>query len=104
MSKVFSHVIATDGFKSYEFYVPGLVQDEDDFFNTDCGWEMIGAITGAIDVDVRIYCFGDGESERADETDIAMLTEEFIEKECDCIQGIGFTIYMEDEEYDTADI
>lgn len=100
MSKIFSHVTVTDGFKSYEFYAPGWVQDEDDFFNTDCGWEM----TGTIDVDVRIYCFGDGESENADDADIAMLTEEFIEKECDCIQGIGFTIYMEDEEYDTENI
>ena len=100
MSKIFSRIEVYDGFKMYESYVPGWVQDADDFFDTDFGSNFMSAIFNELDVDVRIYCFGDGESENADEEDIAMLTDEFIDKECDCIQGVAFTIYMntEDEE------
>lgn len=98
MSKIFSRIEASDGFKSYEFYAPGWVQDEDDFINTDFGSNIMDIMTGDFDVDVRVYCFGEGESYPADDEDVELLTEEFIEKECDCIQTISFTIHMEDEE------
>ena len=98
MSKIFSCIAASDGFQSWEFYAPGWVQDEDDFLCTDGGSEIAELMIGDLDVDVRIYCFGDGESEAADENDIETLTEEFIDKECDCIQGLSFIIHMEDEE------
>lgn len=99
MSKIFSNVEASDGFHVWFFTVPGWVQDEDDFMCTD-QWSDIEELmmTNCLDVSVKIYCYGEGESETATEEDIEALTNEFIDKECDCIQGIGFTIYMEDEE------
>lgn len=98
MSKIFSHIAVSDGFCSWEFNAPGWVLDEDDFANTDAGSSIMDIAIGELDVDVRIYCFGEGESVSADADEVEMLTEEFIDKECDCIQGVGFTIYIEEEE------
>lgn len=104
MSKVFSHIAVSDGFLSWEFNAPGWVLDEDDFMSTDGGSDIIDLAIGDLNVDVRIYCFGEGESVSADEDEVEALTEEFIDKECDCIQGVGFTIYMEDNDDDTDNI
>lgn len=98
MSKIFSCIEASDGFHAWGFTVPGWVQDEDDFLCTDHGSEITEMMMNDIDIEVRIYCYGEGESVAADDDDIEMLTEEFINNECDCIQTINFTIIMEDKE------
>jgi hypothetical protein len=100
MSKIFSCVEASDGFHAWGFTAPGWVQDEDDFLCTDRGSEIAELMMSDLDVDVRIYCYGEGESESATEEDVEELTEDFINNECDCIRGVGFTIYMEDEDND----
>ena len=98
MSKIFSCIEASDGFHVWWFTAPGFVQDEDDFRCTDQGSDIVETMMSDLEVDVRIYCYGEGESVTADNDDIEMITEDFINNECDCIQTINFTIIMEDEE------
>ena len=100
MSKIFSCIEASDGFHAWGFTAPGWVQDEDDFLCTDRGSEIAEMMMNDLDVDVRIYCYGEGESESATDEDVETLTEDFINSECDCIRGVGFTIHMEDENDD----
>ena len=98
MSKIFSKVEAYDGagMQSVEFRTSGWVLDEDDFFDCDGMDDFYEDAEGDIEVDVQIYSFGDGESENADDADMKMLTEEFIDNECDCIEVRNFVIIKED--------
>ena len=102
MSKIFSKVEAYDGvgMQSVEFRVSGRVLDEDDFFDCDGMDDFFKDARGDIEVEVQIYSYGEGESENADDDDMRMLTEEFIEEECDCIEARNFVIIREDENDD----
>ena len=100
MSKIFSCIEASDGYHAWGFTAPGWVQDEDDFLCTDRGSDIAELMMSDLEVDVRIYCYGEGESDSATEEDVEALTEDFINNECDCIRGVAFTIYMEGENDD----
>ena len=99
MSKIFSKVEAYDsrGMQSVEFRVAGWVRDEDDFFDCDDMYEFYEDAAGDIEVEVQIYSFGYGESENASDRDMEVLTEDFIDNECDCIEVINFVIIKEEE-------
>lgn len=98
MSKIFSKVEAYDseGMQSVEFRTPGWVLDEYDFFDCDGMYDFYEDAAGDIEIEVQIYSFGEGESESASDQDMKMLTEEFIDKECDCIEVRNFVIIKED--------
>lgn len=98
MSKIFSKVDAydADGMQSVEFRTPGWILDEDDFLECDGMDGFVDDAEGDVEVEVQIYSFGDGESVSADDADMKMLTEEFIDNECDCIEVRNFVIIKED--------
>ena len=100
MSKIFSCVEAYDreGMQSVEFRVAGWVLDEDDFFDCDGMDDFYDEAKGDLEVEVQVYSFGNGESESANDEDMKMLTEEFIDNECDCVEVRNFVIIKEDEE------
>lgn len=100
MSKIFSKVEAYDanGMQSVEFRVAGWIRDQDDFLDCDGMDEFYEEARGDLEVEVQIYSFGYGESEKASDNDMEELTEDFIDNECDCIEVINFVIIKEDEE------
>lgn len=98
MSKIFSCVEVSDGFHCWWFTAPGFVQDDDDFLWTDRGAEIAELAMSDLDVDSKIYCYGEGESEPATEEDLELLTEEFIDKECNCIRGVGFIVHIDEDQ------
>lgn len=99
MSKIFSCVEAYDdkGRQSVDFRVAGWVRDEDDFFDCDDMDEFYEDAEGDLEVVVNVYSFGEGESESASDDEMRMLTEEFIDNECDCIEVINFVIIKEED-------
>lgn len=99
MSKIFSHVEAYDekGMQSVEFRVAGWVRDEDDFFDCDTMDEFFEDAKGDLEVVVQVYSFGEGESEAASDDEMYMITEQFIDEKCDCIEVINFVIIKEEE-------
>lgn len=100
MSSIFSKVEVYDcaSMQSIEFNAPGIIRDEDDFFDIPGMEEWFDEMYGDINVNAEVYIFGSGESYSATEEEIKALTEEFITEECDCIEIINFTIMKEDEE------
>ena len=100
MSKIFSvvSVYAPNECIAWGFRVPGFVRDEDDFWDLEDAEEMYEMATDCLEIEAQTYVFGDGESVRADDNDMKMLTEDFIDDECDCIEVNSFVVYVDEED------
>ena len=100
MSKLFSvvSVYAPNECIGWDFRVPGFVRDEDDFWDIEYADDMYEMATGYLEIEAQTYVFGEGESVSADDNDMKMLTEDFIDNECDCIEVNSFVVYVDEED------
>lgn len=100
MSKVFSvvSVYAPNECIGWDFRVSGFVRDEDDFWDIEGTEEMYEMATGYLEIEAQTYVFGEGESVSADDNDMKMLTEDFIDDECDCTEVNSFVVYVNEED------
>lgn len=98
MSKMFS-VVTLDAPSSLmtEHFVPGSPDGVDDLLECDEIREALSVwpLGDSIEAKIQTYLYGDGETVRADEEDLAFFQEHFDELECsgaiDCISDCSFS-------------
>lgn len=107
---LFSKVILTaDNGSTDEFICSGIVNCEEDLENIDAYNEFLEDNPDAesIEVNARAYSFGYGESEKADDEELAYIAsreDEFLDSdEVDEIESSNFFILTDNEEFEEED-
>ena len=109
-SMLFSKVTLTsDNGSTDEFICGGIVNCEEDLENADLYNEFLEDNPDAesIEVNARAYSFGDGESENADDEELAYIRcrgDEFLDSdEVDMKESSNFIILTDNEEFEEED-
>lgn len=107
---LFSKVTLTaDNGSTDEFICGGIINCEEDLENADLYNDFLEDNPDAesIEVNVKVYSFGEGESENADDEELAYIVsrgDEFLDgEEVDEIESSNFIILADNEEFEEED-